>query len=311
MLRFSQTMKSKSVRSVSIEFMKLADIRSILVPIDFSKMSIVTTETAKGIARRFGATIHLAHVHQRQYPVGFMGPVLAAGKTPVSFEEHRRETLREELKELAGRCGVSPNAVHLCEGASVFDELSRLAQKISADLIVMPTHGRTGLKHVVLGSTAERMVQHSPCPVLVTRGRRTTSNESVTKGVALAGIDAILVPVDFSSASLHALEYAIAFAERVAARLIVFHAVYFDDTFSIAGFDVDDLSRLKRQGVSGRRTSDSEIGAPCEIPRREVRNRRRTRFAGFGDLCIRRTKRCRSDHYGHPRAHGGEALVDG
>ena len=57
--------------------MKKLSIRKVLVPIDFSKMSIEAIETAKRLGQRFGATIHLAHVHHWQYPADFVGPVLS------------------------------------------------------------------------------------------------------------------------------------------------------------------------------------------------------------------------------------------
>jgi nucleotide-binding universal stress UspA family protein len=219
--------------------MKKTSIRNILVPIDFSKMSIQAIETAKGLAQRFGATVHLVHVHQFEYPAGFMGPVFSAGRLPESFEEHRRKTLAEDLRELARSCGLSAaGATHLREGAPAFDEICSLAREIPADLIVVSTHGRTGLKHVFLGSTAERVVQHSPCPVFVARQteRRSKTGPAFT-------INTILVPVDFSECSLKGLNYAIPFADRVGAKLILFHAIQIAPY--IGGGFAYDLSSLE------------------------------------------------------------------
>src|SRR5262249_29836889 len=86
-----------------------------------------------------------------------------------SFEQHRRKRLAEELKMMAQAHGLSPGLIHPLEGASAFHEICRLAQQIPADLIVMPTHGYTGLRRVLLGSTAERVVRYSPCPVFIVR----------------------------------------------------------------------------------------------------------------------------------------------
>jgi nucleotide-binding universal stress UspA family protein len=221
--------------------MKKQEIRNVLVPVDFSKMSIQAIDTAKRLAHRFGATVHLAHVHHWQYPLDFMGPVLTAGKSPVSFEEHRRETLAEDLKTLARKFDLPATAIHLIEGASAFHEICRLAEEIPADLIVMPTHGHTGLRHVFLGGTAERVVQHSPCPVFVSR-----EDAETLEGRYVSPINTILVPVDFSSCSRDGLNYAVSFAERTGAKVIVFHAVYPGYMYANNGLALYDVSGLEK-----------------------------------------------------------------
>ena len=221
--------------------MKKPKLRNILVPIDFSPVSIAAIEEAKTIAQKFAATIQLAHVHHQQYAVGHLGPVLARGEPIVSFEEHRRETLGNELKKVARRAGLSPSTrVHVCVGPSVFHEICRLAQKIPVDLIVMSTHGRTGLKHFFLGSTAERIVQHSPCPVLVTRTRSEKSDQRAIEKLRLGGRQSILVPVDYSSASCQALQYAIDFAAHTGAKLLILHATHLGN-----GLTLEDLKAFR------------------------------------------------------------------
>ena len=142
--------------------MKTLNIQNIVVPIDFSKMSVQAIQIAKQLARRFGASIHLAHVRQFNYAADFMAPV--PPMVPFSimpYEQNVEQTVLKELKKVASECGVSSASCDVLSGAPPFDEICRLGQTIPADLIVMPTHGRTGLKHVFLGSTAERIVQHS------------------------------------------------------------------------------------------------------------------------------------------------------
>ena len=156
--------------------MKTLNIQNIIVPIDFSKMSVQAIQIAKQLARRFGASIHLAHVRQFNYAGDFVTP--APPVVPFSFmtyDQDGEQSALKELKKVAGECGVSSATCDVLSGAPPFDEICRLAHTIPADLVVMPTHGRTGLKHVFLGSTAERIVQHSSCPVLVTRGKAVKS----------------------------------------------------------------------------------------------------------------------------------------
>jgi nucleotide-binding universal stress UspA family protein len=219
--------------------MKKRSIRNILVPIDFSKMSINAIETAKRLGQRFTATIHLAHVHHWQYPADFVGPVISSGFLPESFEEDRNKQLAEELKTIASKSGLSPRyQTHLRTGAAPFHEICRLAQEIPADLIVMPTHGHTGLAHVLLGSTAERVVQHSPCPVFVVRAKKRKQQAG-----RVFTADTILVPIDFSPCSLEGLNYAISFANKIAAKVILFHAVHL--AAYIGGGYAYDLSSLE------------------------------------------------------------------
>ena len=78
----------------------------------------------------------------------------------MTYNQDGEQSALKKLKKVAGECGVSSATCNVLSGAPPFDEICRLAHTIPADLVVMPTHGRTGLKHVFLGSTAERIVQH-------------------------------------------------------------------------------------------------------------------------------------------------------
>jgi universal stress protein A len=211
--------------------MKTQNVRNILVPIDFSKMSIQAIETAKNLARRFGARIHLVHIQDAMYPVGFIGTMPMMTGDPIAIHDENEKRLRQRLRDLAARLNLSPDDCRVLTAAPAFDGICELARELSIDLIVMPTHGRTGLKHVFLGSTAERVVQHSPAPVLVVRKHEGSLNK-------------ILVPVDFSRSSLDALNYAIEFAENVAAKIILFHAVHLGYAYTSDGYAMYDLSQI-------------------------------------------------------------------
>ena len=88
-----------------------------------------------------------------------------------------------------------------------FEQICRLARDINIDLIVIATRGNTGFKHFVLGSTTERVVRYSPCPVLVTRDRKLSRRATTFRK--------ILVPIDFSECSMKGLAYAKACATAV------------------------------------------------------------------------------------------------
>ena len=233
--------------------MKKANIKTILVPIDFSKFSAPAIQVAKDLARRFGASIHLVHVHEFFYPMDLLAPVPMSVAT---FRDDAATRRTRRLKILAKRNGLEAENCHFMTGVPTFHEICTLARRIAADLIVMPTHGYTGLAHFLGGSTAERIVQHSPCPVLVVRGASEKTNRVAIDGGALRSINTILVPVDFSEASFQAIEYAIEFAERVAARLIVFHAVNLAESFTANGYGMYDVEALEE---AARRDAESQM----------------------------------------------------
>ena len=220
--------------------MKTLNIQNIIVPIDFSKMSVQAIHVARRLARRFATSIHLAHVRQFNYAADF-----------TSYDHDEARTLLKELKEVASECGVSSATCDVLSGAPPFDEICRLAQIVPADLVVMPTHGRTGLKHVFLGSTAERIVQHSSCPVLVTRAKTAKSRNG-----SQAGMKKILVPVDFSSCSREGLRYAIAFANEFEAEIILLHATYLGYIYSCEGTAIYDIPGLQK---AARKTAERKM----------------------------------------------------
>jgi nucleotide-binding universal stress UspA family protein len=247
-LVFGKQRQAKQPRGVHAIGMKKLSIQDIVVPIDFSKMSLQAIKTASRLARRFAASLHLVHVRQFDYAGDFVAP--APPIVPFSFMPYEQDGERgvaKELNALAREYGVSSANCHVLSGAPPFDEICGFAQQIPADLIVMPTHGRTGLKHVFLGSTAERIVQHSSCPVLVTRG-----NVLQSQNGSRFSIKTILVPVDFSHSSREALRYAIGFANEFGARIILLHATYLGYIYSSEGtalYDVPALQEAARENA--------------------------------------------------------------
>lgn len=224
--------------------MKRTNIRNILVPVDFSEMSEPAIETAQRLAQRFDAAVHLVHVQDYFYPAGFMAPGAPIPMSMIMFRQDDADRIRTQLGELATKHEIPIPNCYLRNDIPVFNGVCKVARQMNADLIVMQTHGHTGMTRFFEGSHAERIVQHSPCPVLVARKRRREAKR--VPSVARAGerIDSILVPVDFSQSSFEALEYAIEFAKRVAARLLVFHAVHLGYAFSADGYAMCDLSVL-------------------------------------------------------------------
>jgi universal stress protein A len=142
------------------------NLRRILVPTDFSDCSRKALEYAIPLARQFGARLLLLHVLPVSYFVGSeFGPV----DFPVPEAEWRTSSERE-LRTLAERTIGSqvPFDTEVRQGQPMV-EITACAVESQADLILLSTHGRTGLRHVLVGSVTENVVRYAPCPVLVVR----------------------------------------------------------------------------------------------------------------------------------------------
>ncbi len=144
----------------------MIDLRRILVPIDFSAHSTSALDTAVEFARRFHAEIHLLHVHQLPsyvYPDGIfpLTPELISDVEKKIALELERSAIRVRAAEV--ECTTK-----LVIGVT-FLEIVAYARECDADLIVMGTHGRSGLAHALLGSVAEKVLRKAPCPVLTVR----------------------------------------------------------------------------------------------------------------------------------------------
>jgi nucleotide-binding universal stress UspA family protein len=137
----------------------------ILVPVDFSLTSLRALNVAVPLARATGAHCDLLHVIEPEvYAAGMDGAMLAV-PVPASVEAAQSELARVRQQFLPASVEASL-LVAQGQAATVIVETAR---KRGADLIVLSTHGRTGLKRMLLGSTAEEVVVHANCPVFVTR----------------------------------------------------------------------------------------------------------------------------------------------
>ena len=211
------TQEPSSVRHTQINSLGFK-IEKILVPLDFSSASMEALDYAVWLAKQFHAAIHLLHV----YPPDEASSVASAGHRLFESAE-AIERLNEELTGIHRKHAPTfrPDNCHIRRGRP-YEEIARLAREIDADLIVLSTRGHSGLKHLLLGSTAERVVRYAPCPVLIARKRKQKSKASSE----VFAIRTILLPTDFSQCSLAGAEYAAFLARKLGATLRLFHAIY-------------------------------------------------------------------------------------
>lgn len=144
---------------------ELGRIRKILVPVDFSPNARKAVDYATAFARQFGASLTFLHVIQVNYAYGEFGA--------IDFSALEREMRAGAEKELAtlltATTAAGLQAESLVREGSPPKVIADVARELDSDLLVISTHGYTGLRHVLMGSIAEQVVRYAPCPVLVVR----------------------------------------------------------------------------------------------------------------------------------------------
>jgi nucleotide-binding universal stress UspA family protein len=141
-------------------------IKTILFASDFSEASQPAADYAIMLARLTGAHLHILHViNQLEEPQRALIPLEA-------FQIFERKLERQAIEELSRFCRDRVNGLATTTHALVgvpFQKILDLSKKVDADLIVIGTHGRTGIEHILVGSTAERVVRQAGVPVLTVR----------------------------------------------------------------------------------------------------------------------------------------------
>lgn len=145
--------------------------QSILVATDFSAAADLAVDAAALLAKQFGAQLHLVHVFDPtpMAPLGTRG----SGVAQANAEQRVEQQIRDELGRIREERlpDVARVETQLILAPSPADAICKYAAQHAVDLIVVSTHGRTGLAHLLVGSVAEKVVRHAPCPVLTLRSK--------------------------------------------------------------------------------------------------------------------------------------------
>ncbi|HUI75030.1 MAG TPA: universal stress protein [Candidatus Acidoferrum sp.] len=194
----------------AVETVVKIGLKNILYLTDFSRSAEFAFGAAQGLARKFDARMIVAHVLE---PAEYQFvPQQGVVETTVGVEE----SAKKELLQLEKRITGIPHELLLSKG-EVWDAVTELVRKNKADLLVMGTHGRTGLRRLLMGSVAERVFRQAHCPV-ITVGPRAAGNESRE-----LKIKRVLFATDFGAESQAALGYALSIAEEFLAELTMVH----------------------------------------------------------------------------------------
>lgn len=145
--------------------MNLDELKLILVPTDFSQASVAAVRAAVALARAFHAAIEVFHVDPD--PALLLPPPLDVVSRPAAFERVLAETAERLERVVAEVRAAGVSCTSASELGRSYTSIIEQARRSGAGLIVMGTHGRHGLAHALVGSVAEKVVEHGSCPVLV------------------------------------------------------------------------------------------------------------------------------------------------
>jgi nucleotide-binding universal stress UspA family protein len=186
-------------------------LQNILYATDFSKHSSSALPYALSIARKYGSTLFVVHVISLS-PFSHSAPTLgwqAMSDQAVREAKTAILSLEPQLKGI-------PHEVLIRKG-DVWSEICAVVGEKAINLAVVGTHGRAGVSKVLMGSVAEKIFRHAPCPVL------TVGPNVCGEPDAIVDLHTILCPTDFSSESLAAVPYAISLAQENQARIYLLH----------------------------------------------------------------------------------------
>ena len=224
--------------------------KSILAATDFSDTADRAVALARDLARRFAAELHLLHVVVLLDDAHLEGEHRDELERLITTGEKARRTILEGATRESPGVTAKP---HLVRGLAPDEVILESASEIGVDLIVMGTHGRRGLKHLLLGSVAEKVARERSAPVLTVRADAAINPE---------GISRILVPYDFSEASAHAARFAGLWARALGAEITLLHVVepvVYPEFYSVDVVSDDLMGHLSERSEEALKKAAEEL----------------------------------------------------
>lgn len=193
-------------------------IKKIMATTDFSEFSRLAIEYAQVLAQEFRAALSLVNVVAPPVKLAGTDSLVLARSDDQIYKIEKRHLSKLAVKLSGKGKPIKP----ISRYGKAVKEISEAAKEEGVDLIVTGTHGYTGLRRVLIGSTAEGVVRHAPCPVITVPAE---CAEKFSGKRWAARIHKIVVPIDFSETSLKALPYALEFAKRFRAEVLLVHVI--------------------------------------------------------------------------------------
>jgi nucleotide-binding universal stress UspA family protein len=204
-------------------------VKNVLFATDFSATSNAALPYAAAICRRFGATLHAAHVLSDASLLMMTGGVDYVSMSTIYEDAH--DEAKGKLEELSAHLEGIEHRNYVRHG-QVWKSLAGIVDENQIDLIVVGTHGRSGFGKLLLGSVAEDILRHAPCPVL-TVGPKVSGRAKLpvfpahVRDLAPAELELrhVLFATDFSQYALYAAQEAVALAEEFRSHLTLLHVM--------------------------------------------------------------------------------------
>jgi len=228
--------------SLSIQF------KNILFTTDLSPCSESALPYARAIARLYGSTVHIVHVVGPEPLIGPLG-------VPYPQVEDQNPVAQRAMDKLI-QSGALKGVLHTqtIKRGVVWNVVSELVTDFKVDLIVLGTHGYSGLKHLVLGSVAEQIFRRAACPVL-------TVGPGAHDGLAHGKLNTIVYATNFSPASRQALPYALSLAHANRSKLMLFHAVQYGESF--VKVQLDAIVQIAKHELMNLMPESLEVIVKC------------------------------------------------
>lgn len=224
-------------------------LQNILFTTDFSPTAEAALPYALAIARCYGSKIFVAHCVR---PGAIVGIPMEPAAVDLNFNWQDAQSKMAEFVRRYPMADVEHETI-LHQGL-LWDVLSSTIQQNDISLIVLGTHGRSGIKKMLLGSDAEQIFRLAPCPVL------TVGPHAAKRPSKVENWKRILFATDFSAGSLHALPYALSLAEENQATLVLLHMI----PMAPLG-EEQDLINVTRQHLRGMIPADAEPWCNVEV----------------------------------------------
>jgi nucleotide-binding universal stress UspA family protein len=238
----------------------LIEIRRILCPTDFSEASKHALDHAAALARWYECRVTVLYVHSPMI-MSTLGPDIPLLQSAVLTPEDRQALLRNLREFAAAEIGEHIAVDAMVSEGEAAAEIVAAAQESNCDLIVLGTHGRSGLEHLTMGSVTEKVLRKARRPVMTVPPR---APDMVPVPSAL--FRRVLCAIDFSPPSMQALDYACAIAQEAGGQLAVLHSVEFlpGDSGSGASWATQTVANYFEQA---RAESESRLSAviPPEV----------------------------------------------
>ncbi len=223
-----------TTHAVPVSSFPQLELKHILVTTDFSECSRMALKQAIAVARLHAADLSILHLMP---PEPIIYSALEAADYSSEADQERLLPLIEKLEEEDGIASISHQ--FLVERGPLEEVLERVVRDRQISLLMLGTHGRTGLRKVFLGSIAEEIFRIASCPVM------TIGPEIPSPLLSHGKFSSVLFATDFSAGSQHALSYAIGFAQESQARLIMLHVL--EEQSVTAMYMHDELKNTARQ----------------------------------------------------------------